>query len=316
MRAGRPVRKRASTACALHADDRIVRAGHADVGDVGRAAGQHARVGGLHVRVGADDGRDPAVEVPAHRDLLGGRLRVHVHDDDAALVARARSTAAATAANGLSTGGMNTRPITLMTPTGRPSACAADERAAARARAAAMFSGPQQARLGADVGERLASCPRRDCRWSSRRRRTSSSASPVSRVMPDAGRGVLDVGDDEIDGVAGRERGQRLAHQVAPGPAEDVADEQDAHDAGTRCRGRSGAGPRRTWTAMSRPRRSSIFGTRDAQLAAGQRGRGARRCRRPRSAAPPGRTARSRARRGGSWRRRARPGWAASCRRR
>jgi len=31
--------------------------------------------------VGAHDGRHPTVEVPAHRDLLGRRLGVHVHED-------------------------------------------------------------------------------------------------------------------------------------------------------------------------------------------------------------------------------------------
>ena len=48
-----------------HADDAAARAGHADVGDVGGAAGQHARVGGRHVRVGADDRAHAAVEIPA-----------------------------------------------------------------------------------------------------------------------------------------------------------------------------------------------------------------------------------------------------------
>ena len=53
------------------ADDRIVRSGHADVGDVRRAFRQDALVGGLHVRVGAEDRRDAAVEMPAHRQFLG-----------------------------------------------------------------------------------------------------------------------------------------------------------------------------------------------------------------------------------------------------
>ena len=39
----------------------------------------------LHVRVRADDERGLPVEMPAHRDLLAGRLGVEVHDDDAGL---------------------------------------------------------------------------------------------------------------------------------------------------------------------------------------------------------------------------------------
>ena len=81
-RAGSAVRKRPSAACDLDADDRIVRPGHADVGQVGGALRQDALVGGLHVRVRADDRRDLAVEVPAHRDLLRGRLGVEVDEDD------------------------------------------------------------------------------------------------------------------------------------------------------------------------------------------------------------------------------------------
>ena len=66
----------------LDTDDGVVRPGHAHVGDVGRARGQHPLVRGLHVGVGAHDGGDLSVEVPAHRELLRGRLRVEVDQDD------------------------------------------------------------------------------------------------------------------------------------------------------------------------------------------------------------------------------------------
>ena len=65
---------------ALDADHAAARAGHADVGDVGGPAREHARVGGRDVRVGADDGGHAAVEVPAERDLLARRLGVHVDE--------------------------------------------------------------------------------------------------------------------------------------------------------------------------------------------------------------------------------------------
>src|SRR5664280_2143787 len=63
------------------ADDGVQRPGHADVGHVGRAAGQDARVRRLHVRVRAEHRRDAAVEVVAHGDLLARRLGVEVDDD-------------------------------------------------------------------------------------------------------------------------------------------------------------------------------------------------------------------------------------------
>ena len=84
----------------LHADHRVVRAGHAGVGDRGRAARQDARVVRLHVRVRADHRRDAAVEPAGHRDLLARRLGVEVDDHDRRR-SRASSTSSSTISNGL-----------------------------------------------------------------------------------------------------------------------------------------------------------------------------------------------------------------------
>jgi hypothetical protein len=65
---------------ALDPDHPAARAGHPHVGDVRGAAGEHARIGGRHVGVGAHHGGHPPVEIPAHADLLAGRLGVHVDD--------------------------------------------------------------------------------------------------------------------------------------------------------------------------------------------------------------------------------------------
>jgi len=65
----------------LDADHPAPGAGHPDVGDVRRPAREDAQVGGRHVRVGAEDGGDAAVEVPAQADLLARRLGVHVDED-------------------------------------------------------------------------------------------------------------------------------------------------------------------------------------------------------------------------------------------
>ena len=72
----------------LDADDAVVRAGHADIGEIGSAARQNLLVCGLDVRVRADDGGDLAVEVPAHRDFLGSGFRVEVDKDDARALAQ------------------------------------------------------------------------------------------------------------------------------------------------------------------------------------------------------------------------------------
>ena len=73
---------------ALHADHAAARAGHPDVGHVCRAARQHARVGRRHVGVRPDARGHAPVEVPAHRDLLAGRLRVHVDEHGVGSVAQ------------------------------------------------------------------------------------------------------------------------------------------------------------------------------------------------------------------------------------
>jgi len=49
----------------FYADDGVVRAGHADVGLVGGALGEDALVGCGDVGVGAEDGGDASVEIPA-----------------------------------------------------------------------------------------------------------------------------------------------------------------------------------------------------------------------------------------------------------
>ena len=72
----------------LDADHRVVRPGHARVGERGRAARVHARVVRLHVRVRADHRRHAPVEPPRERDLLARRLGVHVDEDHRRPLAR------------------------------------------------------------------------------------------------------------------------------------------------------------------------------------------------------------------------------------
>src|SRR4029077_13661985 len=66
----------------VHADAAVPGPDHAHVRDVCGPARQDARVRGRDVGVRPDDGAGAAVEVPAHRRLFGGRLRVHVAEDD------------------------------------------------------------------------------------------------------------------------------------------------------------------------------------------------------------------------------------------
>ena len=65
----------------LDADDGVVRAGHADVGQRRGAAALNPGVRGLHVGVRAEHGGDLAVEPVGERDLLARCLGVDVDDD-------------------------------------------------------------------------------------------------------------------------------------------------------------------------------------------------------------------------------------------
>ncbi len=57
-------------------------AGHAHVGDVRGAAGQHAFIGGGHMRVRADHGGDAAIEIPAHGNFFTRCFRMKIHNDN------------------------------------------------------------------------------------------------------------------------------------------------------------------------------------------------------------------------------------------
>ena len=133
-----------------------------------------------------------------------------------------------TTANGSSMCSMKTRPMTLMTPTVRPSARARQVAAVAR-RAGGVVGRAQQPRLGADVVERLLLVPDVVARRSSRRRPSSSSWSPISRVMPKPAAAFSALAMTRSTLMVVDERRQAAAHELAARAADDVADEEDAH---------------------------------------------------------------------------------------
>ena len=102
------------------ADHAAARAGHADVGDVGRPARQHAGVVGGDVRVGADDRGDAAVEVPAHARPSRSSPRRACRPARGRRPRRPRS-AASTSTNAGRAGGMKRLPLRLTTPSETPS---------------------------------------------------------------------------------------------------------------------------------------------------------------------------------------------------
>ena len=80
----------------FHADHRIIVAGHADVGDEARAAGQDSMIGARHMGMGADDEARLAVGEMAKRPFLARGFGVDVEERGvAALAERAERRARA-----------------------------------------------------------------------------------------------------------------------------------------------------------------------------------------------------------------------------
>ncbi len=85
---GHAIDETAERCLCLDADDRFMRTGHSDIGDVGSAPREDPLIGRLDMRVRAHHRRDLPIDVPAHGDLLGGGFGVEVHQDDSGLADR------------------------------------------------------------------------------------------------------------------------------------------------------------------------------------------------------------------------------------
>ncbi len=202
-----------------------MRAGHSEVGDVGRAAGQDPFIGRLHVRVGSDDGRDPAVQVPAHGDAVAGGLGVDFDEDEFGL----RVDLVQHLVDGVegAGGGFHER--------------AAEKDGDGEGEARLAFEdGP----FAADGLVRQIGRSQQAVRFGEQRQHlflpvdVVAEGHDVDAHRPefvedgggDAGPagGVLGVDDDHVDRVRFQEAGERGAECAASGFADDVADEQGA----------------------------------------------------------------------------------------
>jgi hypothetical protein len=118
---------------------------------------------------------------------------------------------------------MNTRPITLITPTARPSPV----RAAAR-HPGGVVGRAEQSWLGADVLDHFLLGPDVIARGHHVDARFEKRVADVLRDAETGGR-VLRIGDDEIGIQPIDEPPQSLADDFAARLSDDVADEEDLH---------------------------------------------------------------------------------------
>ena len=212
----------------VHADHRLVVAGHADIGHEGGAAGQDALVGGRHMGVGADHEARAAVGEIAHRLLLAGRLGMHVDDDGVGVAAERAGGEFALdrgerivervhedAAHGVDH--QHARAVLGL-----------DHGGAAPGRAGRIVERTDQPRRALDEHQRLALVPgmvaERD-----------GVGAGVEEILIDrlgdaeAAGGILAVDDDEIELPVGDQAGQALQHDRPAAAPHHVADKQNSH---------------------------------------------------------------------------------------
>src|SRR5436309_11854647 len=64
----------------VYTDHALIGASHSDVRDVGGALREDALVSGRNMSVSSEHSGDPAIQIPAERNFLGGGFGVNVHE--------------------------------------------------------------------------------------------------------------------------------------------------------------------------------------------------------------------------------------------
>jgi hypothetical protein len=219
----------------FYADDGVVGAGHAYVGLIGGAVGEDALVCCGDVGVGADDGGDAAVEIPAEGYFFAGGFAVEVEEDDfgsgfagdvaeefvglaEGVVAAGHEDATLEVHDGVALAGGKLALVEAKAGSADGVVGGAEDAAAAGVGVGwdghvfeDLFFVPDVVAGGDDVGAQ------------------------VEELVGDGGGeaeaagGVFAVDDEEIDGVGFEDVREVFADDVAAGGAEDIADEEDIH---------------------------------------------------------------------------------------
>src|ERR1700728_346223 len=218
----------------LHSDDAVIRAGHADIGNVGRSFGQNTFVRGGHVCVGADYRSDASVEVPAERNLFRSCLGVEIDEDylgfnflqklvggAKGIVIRSHENASLKVDDGI----RNFRLAALVqAPAGHIRGIVCGAKHAALGAVAVAFGHLKKIDDFALIPDVVAGGDDINIQFEQFFRETGSDAETRRRVFT--------VGDDKIDGLVADNAGQLVLDDGASGTPEDVANEENSHEAG------------------------------------------------------------------------------------
>src|SRR5277367_543400 len=213
----------------LHADDGIVGAGHAYVGDIGSAAGENAIIGGGDVGVRAQDGGDFAVEMPAHGLFFGSGFGVHVHDDHLH-IGRERSELAFGGAKGIFQRRHEGAALQIHYRVGDAIFSLADEMAFARG-ADGKIRGADQPRLVREKIENLLAVPDVIAAGDDFR---SGREYLFGEARSDAETGcsLFAVGDAQVYGALRDDIREAVMDDFASGRADNISDKENLHAGG------------------------------------------------------------------------------------
>ena len=203
-----------------------MRPGHPDVCERGRAAREDPGVRRLHVGVGPEDRRDAAVEPRGEGDLLARRLGVDVDHDHGRGLGRLVDERV----DGLphAVRGVEEERAQQVDHRDARAVAGLDDAETAPGSVVLHVRGPEDDGRRRQIGADLVAAPgvvaERD-RVGARREQNLGEP----RGDPHPVRDVLAVDDAQVDLVALTEAGEQALERIAAGPADDVADEEDAH---------------------------------------------------------------------------------------
>ena len=207
----------------------VVVAAHAGIGQVGRAAGEDAVVGGRHMGVRADDDADAAVDEMRHRLLLAGRLGVEVDEDGVAAWPERAGRDLAARSRRRDRRELHEHAAHDVDDQHAAPLRASIERGAAPRRAGGILAGRISAVLALDEDQRLALVPGMVAE-------RHGIGAGIEQLVADrlgdaeAAGGVLAVDDDAIEVPAGAEGGQVALNGLATRPADDITQKKNAHE--------------------------------------------------------------------------------------
>ena len=237
----------------FYSDDGVVGAGHAYIRLVGGAVVEDALVGGGNVGVGADDGGDAPVQVPADGDLFRGGFGVEVEEYDLGcdlaeklvgfaegVVAGGHEDAALEVEDGVLLAIGQGALVDAKAGSAVGVVCRADDAAAADVGVFGdghiledLFFVPDVVARGDDVGPEV------------------EEFFGEGGGDAEAASGVLAIDDEEVDGIGFNDVGEVFADDVTASGAEDIADKEDIHDFWRLARGEGWKGRRSSLGGVS-----------------------------------------------------------------